>query len=621
MIPTYQIIKVRFTTDSAGPQFDGFSARWWTSEAENRSSSSACPNNCYSDFGRGACSEDGICACLSGYSGVDCHNDDQWKLQTFFSMCNGSSWISSQNWLSGSQPCNQTAANARNISLNWVGVGGCVAQRVTTLALPANNVCCSSGNATFPSYLRSIDLSDNHLSKFPKFVSNLPQLTALELGGNGMSGPVPASFFSNSELGLISLNLSCNNLSGRFDSSPWIPGLLSLDLHQNSFEGWVPDSLGSMAVPGSVYLQNNSFLCPATNYASVNNYSCVNFSLDSVSPSHILMPISAVVPSKLFLLDLSYIPQSIPFTCLIDGLTPVPASIYNSTTIMCSIPPISPGAHSISISIDPSRESSVNFVPLSSLSFIVTTSCPPGSHLIQDAFSDHCATCPAGAACRGGTAVPESAPGYFESPQNALVFLDCFNTAYCLGNNTCSAEAMGERCAFCADGFVNVNGNCVVCQPGQSLGVAIGFVIAGLGLPVWWIWRAWMGDGNAAYGILIMYFQIIGLFDKYPINWDSMLGDIVKAVSIAILNTDYINLQCAYGLGFYERMFFVWTIPFMIGAIFKLVVLLKSMWLSRCTGFSFTKHMAEWDHYASKSMFLKMLFDESAFQFKDFAAF
>ncbi|TPX51679.1 hypothetical protein CcCBS67573_g10003 [Chytriomyces confervae] len=595
--PQNQVVKVRFTTDASGPQFDGFYASWWLGDEVNRPVSSRCPNDCHSAAGRGACSLDGVCVCAKGFAGADCHNDDERQLMDFYSACNGNNWLETTNWNTG-QPCNNNALNGlRETSLTWAGVGDCIAHRVTSVILSANNITCLNVSVTFPYYARGVDLSSNSISRFPSRLATLPQLTSLSLSTCNMTGPIPQTFFSGSEFSLISLNMSANRLSGRFDSARWIPKLLSLDLRDNEFEGWIPDVVSDIATTESVLLDGNLFLCPPVNFTSVAPYKCMNLTLPRLNPPHILMPTSAASPSRVFFLDMDYVPQTVPFLCVMDGVTPAVATLYNSTTVMCSIPPISPGSHAISLLVDPTRiGSNVNTAP--NLPFIVTATCPKGSYLIQDEKSDHCATCPTGAFCSGGNSVPLSASGYFKSPQSSLVFLECFNSAYCVGNDTCSVEASGERCAFCSDGFVNVNGKCVVCEQGQSIGVAIAFGLAALVLPVWWLWRAWIGDGNAAWNILVMFCQIIGLFDKYPINWDSSLGSIVKAVSVAILNTDYINLQCAYGLGFYPRLFFVWMIPLLFTVIFKLYVLLKSVLLARSSGLSYRKHVSEWDNYA-----------------------
>ncbi|KAJ3237572.1 hypothetical protein HDU81_009268 [Chytriomyces hyalinus] len=595
--PQNQVIKVRFSTDASGPQFDGFYASWWLGDEVNRPVASRCPNDCHSAAGRGTCSVDGVCVCAKGFAGADCHNDDERQLMDFFSACNGNNWFDATNWNTG-QPCNNQALNSmRETSLIWAGVGDCIAHRVTSLSLPLNNITCLNASMPFPYYARDVVLSSNVISRFPSRLATLPQLTSLSLSTCNMTGPIPPSFFSGSEFTLISLNLSSNKLSGRFDSAPWIPKLLSLDLHDNQFEGWIPDIVSDIATTESVLLEGNLFVCPAVNFTSVAAYACVNLTLPRLGPPHILMPTSAASPSRLFFLDMDYVPQTVPFVCLMDGVTPAVATLHNATTVMCSIPPISPGSHTISLLVDPTRiGSNINAAP--SLPFIVTATCPKGSYLIQDEKSDHCATCPTGAVCSGGNSLPVSGLGYFKSPQSSLVFLECFNSAYCVGNDTCSVESSGERCAFCSGGFVNVNGKCVICEQGQSIGVAIAFGLAALVLPVWWLWRAWVGDGNAAFNILVMFCQIIGLFDKYPINWDSSLGSIVKAVSIAILNTDYINLQCAYGLGFYPRLFFVWMMPLLFTVIFNLYVLLKSVLLARSSGLSYRKHVSEWDNYA-----------------------
>ncbi|KAI9348625.1 hypothetical protein BDR26DRAFT_853605 [Obelidium mucronatum] len=543
--PATQRVKIRFVTDPFGPQFDGFYAFWSVGVEYTMDKMAPCPYNCHEQYGRGICSLDGVCVCADGYSGAGCHNNDKKRLQNFYSACNGTHWKDNSGWMA-LHPCFNQPFNEISITafINWAGVGGCVAGRVTSLQLPRNNISCPASaikTLTFPPYTRNLDLSGNIVPAFPTSISDLSQLSVLSIAKSGMGGVLPASFFA-SHFPLLNLNLSSNALLGGFPDASWISGLLTLDLQNNQFEGWVPESVHNMAVPGSVWIDGNRFLCSS----GISGLSTT----DNDENSSALNPWSCVT---------------------------------------------APGTHDIALAFDYAA------YPLQSLpshQFVVTVTCPAGSYIVDDSLIGRCLPCPTGGFCAGGITSAVSAPGFYESPVDDLVFLECFRSEYCLGNSTCSLESAGSRCAFCADGFVNVNGKCIVCEPGQSLGVAIGFVIAAAFLPAWWMWRAWLGDGNAAWGVMVMYFQIIGLFDKYPIYWDSRLGDVVKAVSVAILNTDYINLQCAYGLGYYPRLFLVWSVPFIIAVIFKLYVFLKSVWQSKSSGFHFNKHMLEWDQYA-----------------------
>ncbi|CAL9750742.1 unnamed protein product [Musa acuminata subsp. burmannicoides] len=84
----------------------------------------------------------------------------------------------------------------------------------------------------------TIDMSFCHLrGKFPEWFQTQQQLQWLYLSGVGVSGSLPI-WFSNFSRGLLSLNMSSNNLQGRLPSPPQF----ILDLSNNSFVGPIPSS-------------------------------------------------------------------------------------------------------------------------------------------------------------------------------------------------------------------------------------------------------------------------------------------------------------------------------------------------------------------------------------------
>jgi hypothetical protein len=81
-------------------------------------------------------------------------------------------------------------------------------------------------------------------------------LTSLYLGGNRLSGDVPASLLANSGLGM--LNLSRNALGGGIpDAFTPRSYFMLLDLSRNRLTGGVPRSLASAAYVGHLDLSHN----------------------------------------------------------------------------------------------------------------------------------------------------------------------------------------------------------------------------------------------------------------------------------------------------------------------------------------------------------------------------
>jgi Leucine-rich repeat (LRR) protein len=100
------------------------------------------------------------------------------------------------------------------------------------------------------SNLRELHLWDNNISGIlPSFLFSLPHIEVLDLSSNMLQGPIPISSSSNLSLSLRSLDLSDNDLSGRFPFI-WLKNLINLveiDLSGNAnlgvnvnVPGWVP---------------------------------------------------------------------------------------------------------------------------------------------------------------------------------------------------------------------------------------------------------------------------------------------------------------------------------------------------------------------------------------------
>ncbi|KAJ3124678.1 hypothetical protein HK101_006088, partial [Irineochytrium annulatum] len=190
------------------------------------------------------------------------------------------------------------------------------------------------------------------------------------------------------------------------------------------------------------------------------------------------------------------------------------------------------------------------------------------------------------------------APGYYSSPITPATFLDCFAHGSCTGNDTCSAQYAGPRCVYCADGYVNSNGRCIECDAGGSVALALFCVFLVMFMPAWWLNRAWLNASSAALGNLLMFVQVVGLFQKYPINWNGYLSEVVNVLSVSILNTDYLNFQCAFGMSFYSRILSVWFLPVLIAVMIKLYVVIMAHWLHLRHGVAHEMTYEKWNRYS-----------------------
>ncbi|KAL9334509.1 hypothetical protein Peur_071690 [Populus x canadensis] len=119
--------------------------------------------------------------------------------------------------------------------------------QLTYLDLSGNNlngqIVSSLGNLTQLTYLV---ISGNNLNgQITSSLGNLTQLTYLDLSGNNLISQIPSSLGNLTQLTF--LDLSNNNLSGQIPSSLGnLVQLRYLCLSSNKFMGQVPDSLGSL---------------------------------------------------------------------------------------------------------------------------------------------------------------------------------------------------------------------------------------------------------------------------------------------------------------------------------------------------------------------------------------
>ena len=148
--------------------------------------------------------------------------DDRPALIDLYNATNGANWTNNTNWNS-SEPLGR-----------WYGVSTNANGRVTGLRLGDNEL-----TGSIPSSLGSL--------------SNLEQL---ELGFNELTGSIPSSLGSLTNLTL--LNLFYNELTGSIPSSLGsLTNLTVLQFQSNQLTGSIPSSLGSLTNMRSLWLSSN----------------------------------------------------------------------------------------------------------------------------------------------------------------------------------------------------------------------------------------------------------------------------------------------------------------------------------------------------------------------------
>lgn len=125
--------------------------------------------------------------------------------------------------------------------------------------LSSSSTCLFFGITCTDGHVTGISLPSNGLTgTLPSELGQLTYLRSLDLSGNRIQGPVPATPAS-----LVELNLSNNQLdNGIWTSILSLTSLQSLDLSQNLLEGAIPVGLGNLTSLQSLDLSGNEIEGP-----------------------------------------------------------------------------------------------------------------------------------------------------------------------------------------------------------------------------------------------------------------------------------------------------------------------------------------------------------------------
>ena len=148
--------------------------------------------------------------------------DDRAALEALYDTTNGANWANNTNWNS-SAPLDQ-----------WYGVFTNANGRVTQLVLYGNGLTGS----------------------IPSSLGSLTNLLGLSLSNNDLTGSIPSSLGSLTNL--LYLDIAATQLTGSIPSSLGsLTNLEDLDLHFNQLTGSIPSSLGSLTNLTTLWLGDN----------------------------------------------------------------------------------------------------------------------------------------------------------------------------------------------------------------------------------------------------------------------------------------------------------------------------------------------------------------------------
>jgi len=149
----------------------------------------------------------------------------------------------------------------------------------------------------------------------------------------------------------------------------------------------------------------------------------------------------------------------------------------------------------------------------------------------------------------------------------------------CLGNNTCGAQYMGERCRNCAENFYKINGQCKEC-PSQLWVLPLMLTCAGVAC-------AYIGfklsKAKVNLGILsigVDYFQVLAIFAGANVEWPDELYQLYDYLSAFNLNLEIFSPECLQTSWFdYEKKwFFIEAFPVIFIGVALSLFLGKLFW-------------------------------------------
>ncbi len=184
------------------------------------------------------------------------------QLESLYDATAGNNWTNKSNWFA-------------TADLNkWYGIvltsDGC---DIDSISLKTNKLTGTLPNLNLPQ-LRALNLSDNNLSGVVPALDTLPKLVDLNLSINKLTGNIPA--FTNNQQ-LITINFSNNQLAGSIPAFTANQQLITVNFSSNKLNGNVPDFV--LPKLKSLILTSNALTGSIPNFAGAANL--VTLQLDS----------------------------------------------------------------------------------------------------------------------------------------------------------------------------------------------------------------------------------------------------------------------------------------------------------------------------------------------------
>jgi hypothetical protein len=405
------------------------------------------------------------------------------------------------------------------------------------------------------------------------------------------------------------LDLSNNQISGALPKE--ISKLIHLEyvnLEKNQLDTTIETAWKDFPKNTFRLSGGNNIWCPIPDFASVDSYeklTCSNITLYELYPNT-----TTTSGQDVLWINASSIPLDAALDCSFGdepyGIPSKSSARMNDTHIRCNLP---------NLPVNSATKVYLKFRgQVVSSSFLLLNvwepKCPEGTYsslftqnnsvewdsLMQRVVSSSnltCMPCPAGAECPGVLSPPYPKRNFVRSNTQPLTFLPCFVPDTCPGGagsaTACERNFTGPRCVSCLPGLKRFGEKCALCSStayasymsGNSTNSTgdtkddkmdgegsqyftlflIVLLLVAATVCLFMTRRLHVFSGS---GLLIMYIQMLGLLDSYPVKWNYELKGITRGVNRYVVLFDFTELSCDLHQDFFHGVFFTLLSPFML---------------------------------------------------------
>ncbi|KAK3271227.1 hypothetical protein CYMTET_20409, partial [Cymbomonas tetramitiformis] len=149
------------------------------------------------------------------------------------------------------------------------------------------------------------------------------------------------------------------------------------------------------------------------------------------------------------------------------------------------------------------------------------------------------------------------------SPESSVEIMESVNTSTRtapLTSGRCEEGYTGRLCMQCAEGYLNVNGNCYMCPVDYVPQLLFTVSTVGGVVAAWVFLGVYMAGNYTSLSILLMYLQIGSMLQGFNMGWPSSINTWITIQQIVNFDVDLISPQCivteyGFAYSYYLQLF------------------------------------------------------------------